>query len=42
MPSNTLTAPVVGPVAPTSNVYSASNNRNVYSSYDAAGNLTAF
>jgi YD repeat-containing protein len=42
MPSNTLTPPALGPVAPTSNVYNASNNRNVYSSYDAAGNLTAF
>jgi RHS repeat-associated protein len=42
MPSNTLTPPALGPVAPTSNVYNPANNQNVYSTYDANGNLTAF
>jgi YD repeat-containing protein len=40
--SNPLGAPPVGPGAPTSNAYSASNNRNTISTYDAAGNLTTF
>jgi RHS repeat-associated protein len=42
MPSSTLTPPALGPVAPTSNVYNPANNQNVYSTYDANGNLTAF
>jgi RHS repeat-associated protein len=45
MPASSLPAPVTGPSMPTANVYSASgpgNNRNVNSTYDAAGNLTVF
>jgi RHS repeat-associated protein len=45
MPTNSLGAPAIGPGAPTANVYSASGpgkNRNVNSTYDAAGNLTLF
>jgi len=45
MPTSSLPAPVTGPSMPTANVYSASgagDNRNVNSTYDAAGNLTVF
>jgi RHS repeat-associated protein len=42
MPSTSLPAPPTGPAAPTANVYTASNNRNANSTYDASGNLTVF
>ena len=34
--------PPTGPAAPTANAYTAANNRNANSTYDAAGNLTVF
>ncbi len=44
--TNGLPTPAIGPVAPTANAYTAANgtvtNRNLNSTYDAAGNLTLF